>query len=179
MIPLFHLVDALMDTTERTRATLDECGAVVVPEDEPGACYTGWGQESVPALLRALQSSPKVDLEIQSAERLKLDDLNLDEGTQAKIRERCDELIEYNAACARESLALLGGAFGRIYNHHKDNVNATSDGLKVFFWCHTVNDSNVRKMVRSKVLSIFKPSFRQVIASGAQESLVGIFGGCE
>ena len=87
-------------------------------------------------------------------------DLNLDEGTQAKVRERCDELIEYNAACAWESLAFLGGAFARLYNHHKDYVNATSDGLKVFFWCHAVNDSNVRKLVRSKVLSIFKPSFR-------------------
>ena len=50
MIPLFHLADALMDTTERTRATLDECGAVVVPEEEPGAQYTGWGPEPVPAL---------------------------------------------------------------------------------------------------------------------------------
>ena len=73
----------------------------------------------------------------------------------------------------------MGGAFGRIYNHHKDNVNATSDGLKVFFRCHAVNDSNIRKLVRSKVLSIFKSSFRRVIASGAQESSVGIFGGCE
>ena len=33
--------------------------------------------------------------------------------------------------------------------------------------------------MRSKVLKIFKLSFRQVIASGAQDSSVGIFGGSE
>ena len=86
MIPLFHLADALMDTTVRTRATLDECGAMVVPDGEPGAQYTGWGQESVPALLKQLQSGPKVDLKMWTAEQLKLNDLNLDEETQAKIR---------------------------------------------------------------------------------------------
>ena len=37
MIPLFHLADTLATTTLETRATLDECGAVVVPEKEPGA----------------------------------------------------------------------------------------------------------------------------------------------
>ena len=42
-----------------------------------------------------------------------------------------------------------------------------------------MNDSNIRKLVRTNVLSIFKPSFRQVIASGAQEASVGIFGGTD
>ena len=69
--------------------------------------------------------------------------------------------------------------FGKIYDLHRANINAISDGLKVFFRCYSVNDSNVRKLVRTKVLSIFKPSFRRLIASGAQESSVGIFGGTE
>ena len=37
MIPLFHLADALMKTTEETRDTLDRCGAVVIPDNEPEA----------------------------------------------------------------------------------------------------------------------------------------------
>ena len=69
----------------------------------------------------------------------------------------------------------MGDAFSRVYNHHKDAVNATSDSLKVFFQCYVVNDSNVKKLVGSKVLSIFKPSFRRVIASRAQEPSVGYF----
>ena len=48
MIPLFHLADTLAATTQETRATLDECGAVVVPADEPVAQWTGWGQELIP-----------------------------------------------------------------------------------------------------------------------------------
>ena len=42
-----------------------------------------------------------------------------------------------------------------------------------------VDDNNVKKYVRSKVLGSFKPSFRGVIASGSQESSVGNFGGYE
>ena len=110
-------------------------------------------------MLRALQSGPKVDLIERTAEQLKLNDLNLSQEAQSVIRQRCGEIIDYNTKRAQESLALLGGAFGRVYDLHRNNVNATSDGLKVFFRCHAVNDSNIRKLVRSKVLSIFKPSF--------------------
>ena len=56
---------------------MDRCGAVVVPDDKPEALYTGWGQESVPAFLKPLLSSPKVDLSLWTAEDLKLDDLDL------------------------------------------------------------------------------------------------------
>ena len=44
---------------------------------------------------------------------------------------------------------------------------------------HVLNDNNIRELVRSKVLGIIKPLFRQMIAGGAQESSVGIFGCCE
>ena len=179
MIPLFHLVDTLMQTTEEMRDTLDRCGAVVIPDNEPEAQYTGWGQESVPALLKPLLSGPKVDLKMWTAEDLKLDDLDLSDEAKAVIRGRCKEIIDHNTKQAHNSLGLLGGAFGRVYNLHRANINATSDGLKVFFRCYSVNESNVRKLVRTKVLSIFKPSFRWVIASGVLESSVGIFGGSE
>ena len=32
---------------------------------------------------------------------------------------------------------------------------------------HVVNDNNIRELVRSKVLGIIKPLFRQMIAGGA------------
>ena len=40
-----------------------------------------------------------------------------------------------------------------------------------------MHDHNTRKLVRTKMLSIFKPSYRSVIASGAEGSKDGIFGG--
>merc|ERR1712112_535547 len=96
MIPLFHLADALMKTTEETRDTLDRCGAGVIPDDKPEALYTGWGQESVPALLKPLLSGPKVDLSMQTAKDMKLDDLGLTDEAIAIIRGRCKEIIDHN-----------------------------------------------------------------------------------
>ena len=116
---------------------------------------------------------------MDGAEHLKLDDLDLDDQAITVIRERADALIESNARQAQEALAQVGAVCSKIYKHHADSANFTCDGLRVFFRCHVVNDSNTQKLVRSKVLSIFKPSFRRVIASSAQESSVGIFGGSE
>ena len=79
MIPLFHLADTLVATTVETRATLDECGAVVIPANEVGAQWTAWGQESVPALLKPLLSGPRVELNMDRAEHLKLNDLDLND----------------------------------------------------------------------------------------------------
>ena len=79
MIPLFHLADTLLVTTVETRAILDKGWAVVVPADEVAAQWTGWGQESVPALLKPLLSGPRVELNMDRAEHLKLDDLDLDD----------------------------------------------------------------------------------------------------
>ena len=64
-------------------------------------------------MLKPLQSGPKVDLKMWTTEQLKLDDLDLDEETQAKIRSRCGEIVDHNTAHAQESLAQLGGALGR------------------------------------------------------------------
>ena len=56
---------------------------------------------------------------------------------------------------------------------------STSDGLRVFWRCSSMHDSNTQKFVRSKVLSILKPSYRWIIVSGASGSNLGIFGGSE
>ena len=50
---------------------------VVVPANEVAAQWTGWGQESLPALLKPLLSDPRVELNMDRAEHLKLNDLDL------------------------------------------------------------------------------------------------------
>lgn len=84
MIPLFYLADTLMKTTEETRNALDGCRAVVVPDDDLEASFTGWGQELVPALLK-----PLLDLRTWSVENMKLDDLGMTDEQIAIVRERC------------------------------------------------------------------------------------------
>lgn len=64
-----------------------------------------------------------------------------------------------------------------MYNHLLNFTNSTSDSLRVFWRCFQVHDHNARRLVRKKMLSIFKPSFRTVIGSGAEGSRDGIFGG--
>ena len=41
---------------------LDTCRAEVVGEDHKNACLLGWGQESIPAMCRPLQSTPVFNL---------------------------------------------------------------------------------------------------------------------
>ena len=48
-------------------------------------------------MLKPLLSGPRVELNMDRAEHLKLDDLDLDDQTIAVIRERADALIETNA----------------------------------------------------------------------------------
>ena len=74
-------------------------------DDYQDASFTGWGQVSVPALLKPLLTSPKVDLRAWSAENnLKLDDLGLTDEQKATIRERCKEIIDHNSKQAQTSI---------------------------------------------------------------------------
>ena len=67
---------------------------MVIPNTDPSAQFTGWGQESVSALLRPLQSGPKVELNVDR--RLQLDDLDFSEETIAVIQEREEAMLNAN-----------------------------------------------------------------------------------
>ena len=53
---------------------MDSSGAVAAP-DVPGAGYSAWGQEVVPAMFESLQSPPRVDIRAEDDE-LELDVLD-------------------------------------------------------------------------------------------------------
>ena len=124
-------------------ATLDDCGAVVIPDSEPGTQFTCWGQETISALPKPLHSGPRVELKVNR--ELKLYDLDLDEHTIAVFQERAEALFNQNTAYAKEALEHAGNICSKIYNHHANSVNSTCDGLRVFWKCFQVNDFNIRK----------------------------------
>ena len=64
--------------------TLDSSGAVVIPDDDPEAGYSGWGEEAVSAVFKPLQSPPQIDIQTEDDE-LQLSDLDLDLNTVLTI----------------------------------------------------------------------------------------------
>ena len=116
---------------EVTMETLDQCGAVVIPDNEPGAQYVGWGQESVSAWSKPLHSGPRVELFIKRD--LQLKDLNLDEATIAIIRESTGDLIDLNSAHTQNALEHTGNIFRNIYKHYTNSINSTCNSLRAYY----------------------------------------------
>ena len=65
--PLFKLGDAVTRVKIQEDVTMDSSRAVVAP-DVPGAGYSGWGQEVVPAMFESLQLLPWVDIQAEDDE---------------------------------------------------------------------------------------------------------------
>ena len=74
LVPFFKLGDLVKMQVDDT---LDSSGAVVIPDDDPEAGYSGWGEEAVSAVFIPLQSPPQIDIQTEHDE-LQLDDLDLD-----------------------------------------------------------------------------------------------------
>ena len=66
---------------------MDICGAVVIPEGNPEAGFSGWGEEDVLAIFRPLLTSPQVPL-VQEQDKLDLSDFD---GLDPQIAELIQE----------------------------------------------------------------------------------------
>ena len=80
LVPLFKLRDAVTRVKMQVDDTLDSSGAVVIPDDDPEAGYSSWGEEAVSAAFKPLQSLSQIDIHTEDDE-LQLDDLDLDPNT--------------------------------------------------------------------------------------------------
>ena len=63
LVPLFRLTDSVAQVKQHVDETLDISGAVVVPESNPEAGYTGSGEEDVPTIFKPLLAPPQVPLQ--------------------------------------------------------------------------------------------------------------------
>ena len=157
--------------------TLDICGAVVIPEGNPEAGFSGWGEENVPAIFRPLLTSPQVPL-VQEQDELDLSDID---GLDPQIAELIQEMARAKACLNRKhangALHTYDGLFRKIYGSLENLVNVTSDSVCVYLRLFSVTDYNQQRLVRSKMCSIFKPNMRRVMNTNASDSSQGIFGG--
>ena len=177
LVPLFKLGDVITKVKQEVDDTLDGCGAVVVPRQHLSEGFTGWGQETVPALFKPLQCSPQINIREENPE-LFLDDLDhLDQATKDTIQERCKAKLDANKEHALKALAFSQGLFGKVYVQLARTANVTSDSIRVFLKLFSVTDANQRRLVKSKMASIFKPTFRRALLKSSQDSSEGIFGG--
>ena len=64
-----------------------------------------------------------------------------------------------------------------MYASLSETANVTSDSICVFLKLFNVNDSNQRRLVKFKMVNIFKPTVRQALLRDNSGSTQGIFGG--
>ena len=95
--------------------TLDSCGAVVAGKDDPVSGFTGWGQETVPALFRPLQSCPQIDIP-QEDDKLDLADLDIDPTLKETIQERVKAKLDRNRDHAKKAMVFSLGLFNKVYD---------------------------------------------------------------
>merc|ERR1711867_61428 len=65
----------------------------------------------------------------------------------------------------------------KIYGSLSTLANVTSDSVGVYLKLLSITDANQRRLVRSKMSSIFKPSIRRALNLNASDSSQGIVGG--
>ena len=63
LVPLFRLTDSVTQVKQHVDETLDISWAVVIPESNPEAGYTGSGEEDVPTIFKPLLAPPQVPLQ--------------------------------------------------------------------------------------------------------------------
>ena len=73
--PLFKLRDMVTKVKIQVDETLDSSGAIVIPDDDSEAGYSGWGEKAVSTVFKPLPSPPQIDIQTEYDE-LQLDDLD-------------------------------------------------------------------------------------------------------
>ena len=176
LVPLFRQLDKVAQVKQCVDETLDISGTAVVPEGNPEAGYTGWEEENVPAIVKPLLTLPQVPL------RQEEDELNHTyiEGLDPQIVEWIQEKARAKAVLNRKharALFTYECHFRQMYAALASLANVTSNSVCVYLRLFEISDFNQRRLVRSKMSTIFKPNFRLALNTNTSDSSQGIFGG--
>ena len=116
LVPLFKLLDRLVEVKQKVDDTLDMSKAVVAPVGHPDvAPNPGWGEDNVPAIFRPLLISPEVTL-VQEDEELDLSDIdNLPPEVSDQIQMKARERAALNRGHAEKAIRATNGLFYNMY----------------------------------------------------------------
>ena len=93
------------------------------------------------------------------------------------IQEKARAKAAKNRKHANRALTTYEGLFWQVYGSLSTLANVTSNGVCVYLKLFSVTDANQRRLVRSKMSTIFKPNVRQALNLNTSDSSQGIFGG--
>ena len=127
-------------------------------------------------MYRPLLSPPQIDIDTEPDE-LELDQFDLDLGVAAAIQAQVREKCYRNRVRALKALTFSNGLTKKLYSSLAKTANITGDSVRVFLNLFADNDSNQRRLVKSKMVNIFKPQVRWALLRDNSGATLGIFGG--
>lgn len=114
IVPLLMAGDKAVKAKNQVDDILEECGAVVVDDDNAKVVFTGLGNNSFSLVFKPLNWSPTVA--INHPESIVMDDLEgLNPDHRETIRQRVLKLSVDNYDCANEALHRIIRQFCRLY----------------------------------------------------------------
>ena len=178
MIPLFKLTDELEGFEAKLKLFCGELGITLAELDGDSGLQKGIGPEPHPIVLKPIVAGPDISVPLVNPADM-LGDLGLSPDQLVLVRERVNQVHQANSGAVDAVLGRLQDSFRHVYDLSAKMTFATSEHLNVFFGLAGFHDDALRRLVRHKLLTLFKPKVRKAVMKGAGQNKVGLFGGDE
>ena len=178
MIPLFCLTDELEGFEAKLKLFCGELGITLAELDGDAGLRKGIGPDPHPIGLPPIVAGPDVSVPLVNPADM-LEGLGLSPDQLVKVREKVNQVHQANSGAVDAVLGRQADAFRHVYDLSAQMTFATSERLNVFFGLSGFHDDALRRLVRHKLLTLFKPKVRKAVMKGAGQNKVGLFGGDE
>ena len=178
MIPLFKLTDELEGFEAKLKLFCGELGITLAELDGDARFQKGIGPDPHPIILKPIVAGPDISVPLVNPADM-LGDLGLTQEQLVLVKERVNQVHQANSGAVDAVLGRLQDSFRHVYDLSAKMTFATSERLNVFFGLSGFHDDALRRLVRHKLLTLFKPKVRKAVMKGAGQNKVGLFGGDE
>ena len=178
MTPLFALTDELEGFKAKLKLFCGELGITLMELDGDSGFQKGIGPDPHPIILKQIVAGPDISVPLVNPADM-LGDLGLTPDMLVRVKERVNQVHQANSGAVDAVLGRLQDSFRHVYNLSANMTFATSEHLNVFFRLSGFHDNALRRLVRHKLLMLFKPKVRKAVMKGAGQNKVGLFGGDE
>ena len=178
MIPLFNLTDELEGFEAKLKLFFGELGITLAELDGDAGLLKGIGPDPHPIILKPIVAGPDISVPLVNPADM-LGDLGLTLDMLVRVTERVNQVHQSNSGAVDAVLGRLQDSFRHVYDLSAKMTFATSERLNVFFRLSGFHDDALRRLVRHKLLTLFKPKVRKADMKGAGKNKVCVFGGDE
>ena len=178
MIPLFNLTDKLEGFEAKLKLCCGELGITLAELDGDAGLLKGIGPDPHPIILKPIVAGPDISVPLVNPADM-LENLGLTQEQMVLVKERVNQVHQSNSGAVDAVLGRLQDSFRHVYDLSAKMTFATSERLNVFFGLSGFHDDALRRLVRHKLLTLFKPKVRKAVMKGAGQNKVCLFGGDE